>query len=74
MIQPVDFAVPDITINMTYIVCEGDNAFPTSLQHHLGSLSGFRKITVSGGHTACTSVPDELAEMLVRIAEDVVES
>lgn len=69
VIQPVDFAVPDITIPKTYVVCEKDNAFPTALQHHLSSSLGFEKVTVSGGHTAFASIPDELATALVRIAE-----
>ncbi|KAI7778810.1 hypothetical protein LA080_001591 [Diaporthe eres] len=61
---PVDFSVPDITIPKTYIVCEGDQAFPTAAQHHWINTLGLREVSVSGGHTAFASVPDELAGVL----------
>lgn len=64
---PVDFAAPDITIAKTYIVCEKDNAIPVFLQHEFGSAPGFDKVSVSGGHSAFASMPDELADVLVRI-------
>lgn len=69
VITPVDFAAPDITIPKTYIVCEKDNAFPVQLQHELSSGLGFNKLTVNGGHSAFASVPGEVADALVRIAE-----
>lgn len=62
--KPVDFSVPDITIPKTYIVCKGDQAFPTAAQHHWIKTLGLREVSVSGGHTAFASVPDELAGVL----------
>lgn len=69
VITPVDFAVPDITNPKTYIVCEKDNAFPVPVQHELSTGLGFNKLTVNGGHSAFASVPGEVADALVRIAE-----
>lgn len=68
-IQPVDFAVPDITIPKTYVVCEQDNALPAALQRHWSSSLGFEEVSVSGSHTVFASVPDEVATALVKIAE-----
>jgi len=68
-IQPNDFGVTEITIPKTYIVCEKDAAFPVPLQEELASNFGFLKKAVSGGHSAFASVPDELAEVLIQIAE-----
>lgn len=65
MEKPVDFSVPDITIPKTYIICEGDQAFPTAAQHYWSDELGLQKVSVSGGHTAFASVPDELASVLV---------
>lgn len=59
VIQPVDFAVPDITILKTYVICERDNAFPTALQHQLSSSLGFENVTVSGGHALWLPCPQE---------------
>lgn len=67
--KPVDFSVPDITIPKAYIVCEGDQAFPTAAQHHWTNTLGLRELSVSGGHTAFASVPDELAGVLARQVE-----
>lgn len=66
---PVDFAAADITIPKTYIVCEKDNAFPAPLQNELSAGLGFNKLAVNGSHSAFASVPDEVADALVRIAE-----
>ncbi|KAM7190849.1 alpha/beta-hydrolase [Rhypophila sp. PSN 637] len=68
-VQPLEFAVADVTIPKTYIVCEKDAAFPVPLQKHLASGFGFVQKSVSGGHSAFASVPDELAEVLIQIAE-----
>ncbi|KAI0903163.1 alpha/beta-hydrolase [Ustulina deusta] len=68
VVQPVDFAVPDITIPKTYIVCENDQAFPASLQRKRLAQAGLREVSVSGGHSAFSSVPVELADLLVQIA------
>ncbi|KAJ0114846.1 hypothetical protein J7T55_004588 [Diaporthe amygdali] len=69
VITPIDFAAPDISIPKTYIVCEKDNAFPVPLQHELSTGLGFNKLVISGGHSAFASVPDEVADALVKIAE-----
>ncbi|KAG8164260.1 hypothetical protein KVR01_006178 [Diaporthe batatas] len=63
--KPVDFSVPEITIPKAYIVCERDQAFPTAAQRHFVNTLGLRELSVSGGHTAFASVPDELAGVLV---------
>lgn len=65
MEKPVDFSVPDITIPKTYLICEGDRAFPAAAQHYWSDKLGLPKVSVSGGHTAFASVPDELASALV---------
>lgn len=70
-IQPISFGVGEVTIPKTYIVCEQDAAFPVALQEELASSFGFKRRAVSGGHSAFASVPDELAEVLIRIAEEV---
>ncbi|KAK3995732.1 Alpha/beta hydrolase fold-1 [Cladorrhinum sp. PSN332] len=70
VIQPVPFAVPDITIPKTYIVCERDAAFPVPLQEHLATALGFSKKTISAGHSPFASAPDELADLLISIAEE----
>lgn len=67
--MPVDFAVPDITIPKTYVVCDNDQAFPTAAQHKWSNHLGLRKMSVSGGHSAFASTPDELAAALVQICE-----
>lgn len=67
--KPVDFAVPDITIPKTYIICDDDQAFPTAAQHNLADSLGLRKVSVSGGHSAFASVPDELAGVLAGLVE-----
>ncbi|KAL1858740.1 hypothetical protein Daus18300_009874 [Diaporthe australafricana] len=66
--QPVDFASPDIKIPKTYIVCEDDLAFPTASQRDLSTGPDFNQVSVSGGHSAFCSIPDELADALVKIA------
>lgn len=68
----VSFAVPDVTIRKTFIVCEGDALFPPGHQKALASACGkdLNQASVSGGHSAFTSVPEELADILVRIAKD----
>lgn len=67
--KPVDFAVPDITIPKTYIICEDDKAFPTAAQHHWANSLGIKAASVSGGHTAFASVPDKLAATLAGVLE-----
>ncbi|KAI0400125.1 alpha/beta-hydrolase [Xylaria palmicola] len=66
--QPVDFAVLEITIPKTYVVCEGDLAFPPFLQRKRLAEAGLSSVSVSGGHAAFASVPVELAGLLVQIA------
>ncbi|KAK4229300.1 Alpha/Beta hydrolase protein [Podospora fimiseda] len=70
VIQPVPFAVPDITIPKTYIVCERDAAFPVPLQDYLATALGFNKKTIDAGHSCFASAPDELADLLIEIAEE----
>ena len=41
--QPIDFAMPNVSIPNTYVVCENDRAFPTSLQHQLSAGLGFKR-------------------------------
>lgn len=67
----VNFAVPDVTIPKTFIICEGDALFPPEHQRALASACGkdLSQVSVTGGHSAFASVPEELAEMLVQIAE-----
>lgn len=67
----VDFAVPDVTIPKTFIVCENDALFPPEHQKGLATACGqdLRQIKVSGGHSAFASVPEELAEALVQLIE-----
>lgn len=67
--KPVDFAVPDITISKTYIICDDDKAFPTAAQYHLAEALGIEQISVSGGHTAFASVPEKLAGVLAGMVE-----
>lgn len=67
--KPVDFSVPDITIPKAYIICDNDQAFPTAAQHHMADSLGLRKVSVSGGHSAFASVPEELADALAALAE-----
>lgn len=68
--QPVDFAAPDIIIPKTYILCENDQAFPTASQRELSAGPYFNQVSVSGGHSAFRSIPNELADSLVKIAEN----
>lgn len=65
----VTFAVPDVTIPKSFIVCEGDGLFPPEHQRALASACGkdLNRASVSGGHSAFASVPEELADVLVQI-------
>ncbi|OTA91101.1 hypothetical protein M434DRAFT_76884 [Hypoxylon sp. CO27-5] len=67
----VDYAVPEVTIPKTFIVCEGDAVFPSEQQRGLAAACGqdVKQVSVSGGHSAFASVPEEVADVLVRIAE-----
>ncbi|KAH8779776.1 Alpha/Beta hydrolase protein [Diaporthe sp. PMI_573] len=69
MEKPVDFSVPEITIPKTYIICDDDQAFPKAAQHYWSDTLGLPKVSVSGGHAAFASVPDELASVLVGLVE-----
>ncbi|RYP54026.1 hypothetical protein DL769_010413 [Monosporascus sp. CRB-8-3] len=68
----VDFAVPDVTIPKTYIVCEGDALFLPEHQKALAAACGqdLKQVSISGGHSAFASVPEELADVLVRLVEE----
>ncbi|KAI0162290.1 alpha/beta-hydrolase [Xylariaceae sp. FL1272] len=66
--EPVDFAVPDITIGKTYIITENDLAFLPSLQQQTVDDLGLASVSVSGGHSSYASVPDEVANALIQIA------
>ncbi|OTB00400.1 hypothetical protein M426DRAFT_15537 [Hypoxylon sp. CI-4A] len=68
-VQPIDFAVPDVAIPKTYIVCEADNALPPAWQHHAADILGMEKHSVSGGHSAFASVPGEVVDVLIKIIE-----
>ncbi|KAI1263437.1 alpha/beta-hydrolase [Xylariaceae sp. FL1019] len=68
--EPVDFAVPDITIGKTYIITENDLAFLPSLQQQLVDDLGLASLSVSGGHSSYASVPDEVADALIQIASE----
>ncbi len=68
----VDFAVPDVTIPKTFIVCEGDALFPPEHQKALVAAcgQGLKQVSVSRGHSAFASVPEELADILASIAQE----
>ncbi|KAI0471969.1 alpha/beta-hydrolase [Xylariaceae sp. FL0804] len=65
----VTFAVPDVTIPKTFIVCEGDALFPPDYQRAVASACGpdLQQVSVSGGHSSFASVPEELADVLVTL-------
>lgn len=62
----VDVAVPNVTIHMTFIVCEDDALFPLNQLQSLAATCGpdVNVVAVRRGHGAFASVPDEA---LVRI-------
>ncbi|RYP23351.1 hypothetical protein DL767_008847 [Monosporascus sp. MG133] len=62
----VDFAVPEVAITKTFIVCEGDALFPPEHQKELAAACGqdLKQVSVSGGHSAFASIPEELADVL----------
>lgn len=68
----VTFAVPDVNIPKTFIICAGDALFPPKHQTALASACGkdLNQVSVSGGHSAFASVPDELVEVLVQVVEN----
>ncbi|KAI1864745.1 hypothetical protein JX265_008469 [Neoarthrinium moseri] len=65
----VDFAVPEVAIPKAYIVCEGDALFPPEHQKALATACGedLVQLSVSGGHSAFASVPEELADVLSQL-------
>ncbi|KUJ21269.1 alpha/beta-hydrolase [Mollisia scopiformis] len=68
----VDFAVTEVTIPKIFIVCEDDALFPPEYQKSLATACGqhLRQLSVSGGHSAFASVPQEVAEILVQLAKE----
>lgn len=67
----VDFAVPDVTIPKTFIVCEKHALFPPEHQKSLVAACGsdLKEVSVSGEHSAFASVPEELAGVLAQLIE-----
>jgi len=60
----------DDTVNYTgwkdvpslYLICEGDNALPVSLQEQLAALAGSEIVRCSAGHLPMLSQPDVVVE------------
>ncbi|KAI0139994.1 alpha/beta-hydrolase [Hypoxylon sp. NC0597] len=73
-ITGVDYAVPEVTIPRTFIVCESDALFLPEHQKGLATACGedVKQVSVSGGHSAFASVPEEIADILARIAEEQI--
>lgn len=67
--MPVNFAAPEITVPKTYRVCENYNASHAPLQQELSTSFGFKRLTVDWGQSAFTSVPEEVPDILIQVAE-----
>jgi len=66
----VDFIPADVTtIPKTYIVCDDDAGLPPQVQAHFAAASGSTEVHVAGGHSAFASRPNEVADLLVGLAE-----
>ncbi|KAI0836979.1 P-loop containing nucleoside triphosphate hydrolase protein [Hypoxylon sp. FL0890] len=72
----VDFAVSEVIISKTYIVCEGDALLSPEYERVLAATCGedLKQVSVSGGHSAFASVPGELVDILARLVEERTDS
>ncbi|KAI1823810.1 alpha/beta-hydrolase [Xylaria intraflava] len=67
-----EFSVPEVQIPKSYIICENDALVPPELQRELAYACGdeLKKVSVSGGHSAFGSIPDELADVVVKLIKE----
>ncbi|KAI0016372.1 alpha/beta-hydrolase [Xylariomycetidae sp. FL0641] len=66
-VSPTGHSVSEINVPKTYMICEADALVPTMIQKKYADGCGpeLKQVTVSGGHSAFASVPDEVADVMV---------
>jgi pimeloyl-ACP methyl ester carboxylesterase len=68
----VDFCANDITLPMTYLLCEEDKTIPIAGQEFMvSSIPAMRTERCSAGHSPFMSQPDLTANVIIKAAEEV---
>jgi pimeloyl-ACP methyl ester carboxylesterase len=64
--------VPWGEVPATYLVCEQDHCFSVEMQIHMAQSTGDMSIErCNAGHFPFISIPNEVADLIVRIAKQV---